>query len=102
MAANEIHVDDIGTEFLVTIQANDTFVDISSATTKQFIFQKPDCSKLTKAVSFDSDGTDGKLSYNTTSGDIDSAGTWKLQALVVLTSGTYHSEITSFKVHPNL
>jgi len=102
MAADEIHVDDIGTEFLITIMDGTTVVNISTATVKRFIFKKPDCSKVTKDVDFNADGTDGQLTYTTVAGDIDSAGTWRLQALVTITAGTYYSDITNFKVYPNL
>ena len=63
MAANEIHMNDVGTKFLVTVTDGTTAVDISSATTKQLIFQKPSGTKLTKATAFTSDGTDGKMQY---------------------------------------
>ena len=64
MAANEIHMNDVGTKFLVTVTDGTTAVDISSATTKQLIFQKPSGTKLTKATAFTSDGTDGKMQYS--------------------------------------
>ena len=47
MAANEIHLNDIGTQFLLTVKDGSSAVDISSATTKQIIiknvsyFKKP-------------------------------------------------------------
>ena len=40
MAANEIHVNDVGTKFLVTVTDGSIAVDISSATTKQLIIKK--------------------------------------------------------------
>lgn len=101
MSANEIHVGDIGTQFIITVTDN-TAVDISTATTKQFIFKKPDGTKLTVSASFYSDGTDGKLTYTTVDGDIDIAGTWKLQTLVVISDGTFYSDVTTFKVYSNL
>jgi len=50
MAANEIHINDVGTKFLVTVTDGTSAVNISSATTKEFIFQKPSGTKLTKAT----------------------------------------------------
>ena len=41
MPANEIHLNDVGTKFLVTIMDGSSAVDISTASTKQIIIQKP-------------------------------------------------------------
>ena len=44
MAANEIHINDVGTKFLVTVTDGTSAVNISSASTKQLIFKKPSSS----------------------------------------------------------
>ena len=102
MAANEIHMNDVGTKFLVTVTDGTTAVDISSATTKQLIFQKPSGTKLTKATAFTSDGTDRKMQYSIASDDFDEAGSYKLQGKVVISDGTFYTDIHTFKVHRNL
>jgi type IV secretory pathway VirB6-like protein len=102
MSANEIHQNDIGTIFKATIKDDTTVVDISSATTKQLIFTKPDGTKLEKDASFFTDGTDGILTYTTVSGDLSVVGTWKVQGYVILTSGTWKTDIKKMKVHRNL
>ena len=102
MAANEIHLGDIGTVFVVTVKDGSSTIDISGATTKQIILVAPDGGKLTKTASFTTDGTDGKMQYAAVSGDLDEAGWWKLQGRVVLTSGTWSTDITRFEVHQNL
>ena len=102
MSANEIHLNDIGTKFLVTITDGSSAVDVSSASTKQIIIQKPSGTKLTPAAAFDDDGTDGKISYTTVADDLDEAGSYKLQGKVVISDGTFYTDITSFKVHRNL
>jgi len=103
MAANEIRVGDIGTKFQVTIKDGASVVDISSATsTKQIILKKPDGTKLTNSATFSSDGTNGVMYYTTVDGDLDVAGIWKLQGKVVITAGTFSTDIYSFKVHRNL
>ena len=60
---NEIHQDDLGTEFLVTIVecvgGVETPVDISTATLKQIIFVQPDGTVLTKTASFTSVASGG-------------------------------------------
>jgi hypothetical protein len=40
--------------------------------------------------------------YATVDGDLDVPGVWKLQGKVVLTAGTFSTDIYSFKVHRNL
>jgi hypothetical protein len=98
----EIHVGDIGTVFEVELKDCLTIVNISSATVKQIIFQKPTGEVLTKTAIFSTDGTDGKLRYITVANDLDLAGTWKIQAKVVLPSGTWSSNVDKFKVYSNL
>ena len=102
MAANEIHVNDVGTQFLVTVTDGSSAVDISSATTKELIIKKPSGTKLTKATAFSTDGTDGKMKYNIASDDLDEAGSYKLQGKVVISDGTFYTDIHTFKVHRNL
>ena len=102
MTANEIHVNDVGTKFLVTVTDGSSAVDISSATTKELIIKKPSGTKLTKATSFNTDGTDGKMKYNIASDDLDEAGSYKLQGKVVISDGTFYTDIHTFKVHRNL
>ena len=62
MAANEIHVGDIGTIFEITLMDDVAIVDVSTATLageKQFQFIKPDGSAPAAVdASFTTDGTD--------------------------------------------
>ena len=102
MPANEIHQNDIGTAFTITIQDGTTAVDISTATTKKIVFKKPSGTKLTYDTAFVSDGTDGKIKYNVVAGDLDEVGTYKLQSYVVISDGTFYTDIQTFKVHRNL
>ena len=102
--SSEIHVGDIGTAFVATVMDGTSVVDVSSATVKQIYMQKPDGAStvLTKDCLFYTDGTDGKIIYTTVAGDLDTAGVWRMQAFVTLTSGSWHSDIISVRVHPNL
>jgi len=105
MPANEIHVDDIGTKVLVTVKDDTAAVDVSGATAggaKQIIIKKPTKDTMTKTAVFNSDGTDGKIYYTIVSGDFDEAGTYKIQGKVVISDGTFYTDIQSFKVHRNL
>lgn len=98
----EIHVGDIGTILEATIKNINTVVDISTATTKSILLQKPSGAVLTKAGNFTTDGTDGKLDYTTISGDLDESGVWQIQSHVINAVGDWHSDIKSFSVFPNL
>tara|TARA_R100000008_G_C3580871_1_gene168420 strand:- start:668 stop:976 length:309 start_codon:yes stop_codon:yes gene_type:complete len=102
MPANEIHQNDIGTKFVVTIKDGSSAVDVSGATTKQIIFKKPSGTTLTKAAAFNSDGSDGIIYYSAASEDLDETGTYKIQGKVVISDGTFYTDIQSFKVHRNL
>ncbi len=98
----EIHVEDIGTSFRVTVYDSEVVVDISSATSMLLNFYKPDKSTVSQVAVHYTDGTDGVLEYITTSNDLDMAGNWKIQAVVTLPTGTWSSDITKFKVYANL
>jgi hypothetical protein len=101
MAADEIHLNDIGTVFEATIMDGDDVVNVSTATTKQLIFRGNGSSK-TKTATFTTDGTDGKIRYVTVTGDLDWAGQWEWQAYVVMPTGAWHSDTAQFIVYENL
>jgi len=98
----EIHLNDIGTVFRVTLYDCDNAVDLSTASVKQFVFKKPDESVVTKDAVFLTDGTDGVVQYVTIASDLDLPGKWKIQARVTLPTGVWSSDIDTFKVYANL
>lgn len=99
----EIHQDDIGTRILITIEDCDEVLDISDALTKIFIFRKPDNSLIYRTAEFPSGmAVSGQLYYNTVAGDFDQNGTWKIQAKLSFASGTYYTNVESFRVERNL
>lgn len=100
--ASEIHEGDIGTKLLITITDDGSVVDISSASTLSIFIKKPNGTVLSRTGTLETDGTDGKMYYITLAGDLDVAGNYKIQAKVVLTSGSYFSSTATFKVHCNL
>lgn len=103
MSAGEIHVADIGTQFIVTIKDEDSaVVNISSATTKQLTFSRPNGTSLVVSGTLVTDGTDGKMKYTTVSGDLSVAGIYRLQGYVVISGLQLYSDIVSFKVFSNL
>lgn len=101
--ASEIHVNNIGTRFLVTIKDGDVVVDVSTASTLTMIFKKPDDEVIYRSATKFTNGTDGKIYYDTTNGDLDEAGQYKLQGKVIFPNGsTYYTDIHTFHVHCNL
>lgn len=102
--ASEIHVNDIGTQLKITVLDGGSAVDLSSATLKQVELRKPDDTSVTRTASLfgDGSGSSGVMYYNTVAGDFDQTGSYKLQGKVSLTSGTYYTDVYTFKVHCNL
>jgi hypothetical protein len=100
---SEFRIGDVGTALELTIEDQDgDVVDLTSATVKSIKFTKPDETTVTKTAQFVTDGTDGKIRYVFTIGDLDLDGTWKYQAILTLTSGLWHSDIGKFVVKHNL
>jgi len=78
-------------------------LDISDATVKQIVIQKPDNTTLTKDGTFVTDGTDGALYYMTETSDIDQPGTYYVQSYFELPDGFEgFSSIDDFVVVANL
>ncbi len=100
--ADEIHKDDVGNIFRVTVVEDGAAIDVSASSTKQIFFKKPDGMKLTKTATFTVDGSDGRIEYAVIAGDLDQIGIYRIQAYVVIGSNYYYSEIQSFKVYDNL
>ena len=100
-------VNDIGTTFRVTVYdststGDSTVADISTATTKQMIFSKPDGTTLTKTAVFGTDGSNGVVEYVSVDGDLNMAGTWHLQVYVVTPAGEWRTDVGHFRVYDNL
>lgn len=89
MTSINTQVKNIGLRIIVTVLEDEVAKDISSATNKKIILRSSlsQAGKVRTAL-FVTDGTDGKLYYDTVAGDIDVDGVWKVQ--------TYY-EMTTFK-----
>lgn len=99
MPANPINVGDVVT-FRVTVTDQDgSAVDVSGASTKQIKLRKPSGTVLTKTASFTTDGSDGKIEYQTANTDLDVAGVWGIQAYVVGTGYENSTRADSFRVY---
>jgi len=107
----EIHVGDVGTQFIATIKENVLVngvwmckpVDISAGSNFKIIFDKPNGVGVEKTASLLTDGKDGKIQWTTTlTTDLDQDGQWKMQGKVTIGGGTWSSSIDYFRVKPNI
>lgn len=102
----EIHVDDIGTRFQMTVKDCDdnSGVDISSALAREIRIRKPSDTLIYRSASVFDDGSalSGVMYYDTIAGDLDEVGTYKLQGKISIGSGVYYTSIYTFKVNCNL
>jgi phenolic acid decarboxylase len=103
--ASEIHQDDVGTRFLITVKDDGSLVNISGVSggsVHQVSFKKPSDTVVNRNATLQDYGISGVMYYDTVAGDLDEAGLYKLQAKVVVPSGTYYTDVYSFKVHNNI
>ena len=103
--ASEIHQNDIGTRFLINVKDDGELVNISGvggSTIHQISFRKPSDTVVNRNATLQDFGISGVMFYDSIAGDLDEAGLYKLQAKVVVPSGTYYTDIHSFKVHSNI
>lgn len=105
-----LNLGDIGDIFInqslpikLYLRNNDKIViDASTVTTKQIILKRVGGPRKVFTAQFITDGTDGGLTYTTASGDLDVAGTWKAQAVIVENGKEYPSTIITFTVSPRI
>lgn len=96
-------IGDYGTPFIFTLVDADTdaAIDVSSGTSLEAIFRKPDGTIVVKTASFVTDGTDGRIQYVTVSGDLDQAGRWRRWAKLTISGGPKTSTVRAFDVRDN-
>ena len=102
--ASEIHQNDIGTRFHLTVKDGSDYVNISGATALQVDFRKPSDTVINRSGLRLDDGSSisGVMYYDAVAGDLDEIGKYKLQGKVFLSSGTFYTDIHTFQVHCNL
>lgn len=97
------HVGDEGTYLEIEFRSLDgTAKDISSATTQKIYLQKPDGTDVEVATSFTTDGTDGKIRYSWQTGDLDTAGLWRVQGFVSGSGFVFHTARGLLRVRETL
>lgn len=98
-----IHVGDFGSNFVVEVlNQNNVPINLATATSITLRLQSPEKEVTDYGAGLLTDGTDGKLVYELEEGDIDVAGEWFYQAIIVYTVGTWHTNIVPFTVYDNI
>jgi len=98
----DVHLNDVGTVFRLTVLDDGAAVDLSEATTKQILFKKPSGLLLTKSAEYYTDGLDGIIDYTSASGDLSELGEWQMQAYIVTNTSSWHGTVEEFRVFPIL
>lgn len=98
----EVHLNDEGTLIKATISNENGIMDLTSATTKKFLFRKKTKEVIEREAEFFTSGSDGILVYTSGSGDFDVKGKWDIQVYVELPSGKWHTDMQSFDVEEKL
>jgi hypothetical protein len=78
--------------------------DISSFTTHDLIFQKPDRTVVVKTAEFFTDGSDGLLVYTTINGDLVPGGLFEVQSHLANADGSIDetTEVAIFHCNRNI
>jgi len=105
MSLDRITSEDYGQILTITIKDTDTdaAADVSSYTTAQHVFFRDPDGNLSsaKTAAFDTDGSDGVVTYTLASGDIDEPGRWEVCARVTSGTAVLTSEWKVFQVGPS-
>lgn len=101
--AGEIHVGDVGTEFIATLKNPEgDVIPLGGATGLKMFFERPDATVVEKTAVLYTDGTDGKIKYVAIAGDLNADGSWRVQGKVTIGAWTGRSDIYAFVVRANL
>jgi hypothetical protein len=77
-------------------------ISVQAATSKKIRLGKPDGTSVEFDAEFVTDGSDGQISYTTMTDDVDQAGEWQVQGIVVLGGATKSSAVSTFQAHDNI
>lgn len=99
---DKVFVGDVGTAFRATVKEDGAAINISAATTKNLLFEKPDGTIITRAGAFVTDGTDGLFQYLSVTNDLDIGGAWRIQGDLDMGSWVGKTDKVNFKVYDNL
>jgi hypothetical protein len=99
---NNVMVGAEGLNIEIQIREGYNPLNISTATTKNIILEKPSGAKIIVSASFTSNGTDGKFYFVTSGSDLDESGIYSVQGFVNLGTFSGYSTTTTFEVKQNL
>jgi len=100
---DEIHVKDAGTKMTFTVRSAGKILDLSTATAKTAIFDKPRENNIfQKDLIFVTDGTDGKVRYVSEENFLSINGGWRLQLHFTFPTGAWYTNIVDFTVVGNI
>lgn len=105
MATKSVQENNIGTRFIATIVEDGGARNVSTATVRKIIFKKGDGTTVIEGASFLTDGSDGKIYYDSAAGFLTPSGSWAHQGYVEMTAprtGKWYSEIKGFIVRKNI
>jgi hypothetical protein len=102
--AQELQMNAVNAKIEITNVEDGVVLDVSTVTSKQIIFKKPNGTLVTKTASFTTTGVDGKIKYMTEVAFLDAAGTWQMQAILTFPASGYDGRgaIGTFIVKANL
>jgi hypothetical protein len=98
MSREEIFVGEVGHTFEVTVKEDGSALDISGASVKQIIFERPSGTTFTEDAVFVTDGSDGLIKHVTEADDLDESGRWAMQGYFTLGVWTGYSDKEFFWV----
>lgn len=99
---NHIQVGATNLLIKLTVKSGSSVLDVSTATTKTIILERPDSTLISGSGSFYTDGTDGIIYYRTTGSDLTQDGEYNMQAYLVMPDFTGYTSPVSFIVYENL
>lgn len=91
-------------QFIFTVKDQDgAVVDVSLATEMTLYLDNNTTAPVSKTMTHLTDGLDGKVTYTTTTSDLNVGDTtWKAQGKVVIAGNEYPTTIVEFKVHKKI
>lgn len=96
-------VQDVGIQIVITVlDQNNNPVDISQAATTTIKFLYPDGTTKDFNANFYTDGTDGRLVYNTTTDDLSQAGLYQVQAKINMFGAPKSTSLGQLQVNGNI
>lgn len=99
---NHIQTGGTGLAIRLQIKEGNSIVDLSTATVKNIIIEKPDATLVSGSATFVTDGTDGLIYYTSGSADFTQAGEYHAQAYIEMAGFSGYSTPVDFAVYSNL